>query len=225
MSWVRARRLFDCYRILSLFADGLTCLYTPREVISPNFEDVAVNRLQPVYRELLAFRTKTHQRFTLEDDESRQLTNIGNAARDALLILGNVTQLNSEMNVHMNDENSNVLESFDKQRSALLEFLIQLNEIDIKASREELEARFDEMDLDLQNSEREATDEIERKLEEDKIPAEMGASLFSVIVLVRSICHQLIRATRHFSDAAASYDEVEIEMKDQLIADAAEVDA
>jgi hypothetical protein len=158
-------------------------------------------------------------------NESRQLTNIGNAARDALLILGNVTQLNSEMNVHMNDENSNVLELFDKQRSALLEFLIQLNEIDIKASREELEARFDEMDLDLQNNEREATDEIERKLEEDKIPAEMGASLFSVIVLVRSICHQLIRATRHFSDAAASYDEVEIEMKDQLIADAAEVDA
>ncbi len=56
----------------------------------------------------------------------------------ALLILGNVTQLNHEMNLHMNDENSNVLESFDKQRSALLEFLIQLNEIDIKASREEL---------------------------------------------------------------------------------------
>ena len=110
-------------------------------------------------------------------NECRQLTNIGNAARDALLILGNVTQLNHEMNLHMNDENSNVLESFDKQRSALLEFLIQLNEIDIKASREELEARFDEMDLDLQNNEREATDEIERELEEDKIPAEMGASL------------------------------------------------
>lgn len=196
-----------------------------RRVISPNFEDVAVNRLQPVYRELLAFRTKTHQRFTLEDDESLQLSHVGDAARDALLILGNVIQLNREMNLHMNDENSNVLALFDKQRAALLEFLVKLGEIDIKASRKELETFFDDMDVDLKNNEREAIEEIERKLEEDKIPAEMGASLFSVIILNRSICHQLIRATRHFSDASASYDEVEIEVKDQLEDDPAKADA
>ena len=31
MSWIRAKRLFGCYWILSLFADGLTCLCTPRD--------------------------------------------------------------------------------------------------------------------------------------------------------------------------------------------------
>lgn len=212
-------------QVLDASTDIDKLVKSSRGVISPNFEDVAVNRLQPVYRELLAFRTKTHQRFTLEDDESRQLSNVGDAARDAVLILGNVIQLNREMNLHMNDENSNVLESFDKQRAALLEFLVKLGEINIKASRKELETFFDDMDVDLKSNEREATEEIERKLEEDRIAAEMGASLFSVIVLNRSICHQLIRATRHFSDAAASYDEVEIEVKDQLDDDPAEVDA
>ena len=187
---------------------------TSREVLSADYENVAVNQLQPIYRDILEFGSKTHQAFTLEDEESRRLINISYAARDSLLIMGNVAQLNREMNKHMNDTNGHVRKAFDKQRSALLEFLGQMYDFDFKASREGLESYFDEIENELETDETDAINEIEDKLERDTIPAEMGASLFSTVVLVRSICRQIIRAMRHISDAAATYDEVEIELED-----------
>ena len=41
----------------------------------------------------------------------------------------------------------------------------------------------------------------------------MSASLLSTIGFVQSICGHLLRVVRHLSDAAASYDDVGIELE------------
>jgi len=198
-------------------ADGVTDLKelvaSSREIISPDLDDIAVNRIQPIYRDLLTFGAKTEQQVNLEEEENRQFNSIGNAARDSLLILGVMSQLNREMNLHMNDENPDVSQSFDRQRLVILEFMIKLQDVDLQLSKGELDATLGTIKTDLQKSERQSMTEIYQLLKSDKIPPEMSASLLSTIGFVQSICGHLLRVVRHLSDAAASYDDVGIELE------------
>jgi phosphate:Na+ symporter len=184
-----------------------------REVITPDLEDTTVNQIQPFYRDLLQFGSKIHREFALEGKESRQLRNIGYAARDSLLILANASQLNQEINQHMNDDNSRVRESFDGLREALLEFLIKIQDVDLCLSRADFENQLAEITNQQARFEDAAAANINDLLNQDLISSEQAVSLFSSTGLIRSVCNQLLRAARDVGDAAAAYNDANIDLE------------
>lgn len=184
-----------------------------REVLTPDFEDMGANHLQPIYRDLVNFGTRINQVHSLEEDESRQLRNIGYAARDSLLILSNVTLLNHEMNMHMNDDNTHVRRCFDRQRKSLLNMIVELGELNYRLPPQELDLELKALKRKLADSEHKAIEELRELLAAEEIPADLAASLYGTAALVRSVGKQLIRAARHVSDAAAAYDDIGIELE------------
>jgi len=183
-----------------------------REMLTADYDAVVRSRLNPIYRELVTFANKVHQKFTLEDQEALQLRNIGHAARDSLLILGTISQLKHEMDRFIESDDANVRSAFDQLRVGLLEFLCQSREIDFAKDREALEADLRALENELEEGENRFIANLNDLISEDKIAAEAGASLFVSAGLVRSICQDIIRAIRHVSDAATTYDTVALEL-------------
>ena len=185
-----------------------------REVLSPDFDAIALNRLQPIYRDLVSFSAETSKRHSLEDLESRQLRHLGYAARDTLLILGEATQLNREVNRNMNNANEHVRDGFDTLRRAVLDFLERLKNVDLTSEKDVLEDELEGLEDALKAGEKAFVAELNRLLDEDRVSADDAASLFNSAALVRSICQHLLRASRQVSDATAAYDEIEIELEE-----------
>ncbi|MFG0317066.1 MAG: Na/Pi cotransporter family protein [Planctomycetota bacterium JB042] len=117
-----------------------------REVRTADYEEVVRTRLDPIYRALVTFSTEVHRRFTLERQEDVRLRSIGFAARDSLLILGDVSQLKRELDRFLNDENAEVRDAVDRLRVALLEFLPRARAIDLTQGRDALERDIDALE-------------------------------------------------------------------------------
>ena len=194
--------------------DYSSLVSSSRTALSPDFDEIALNRLQPIYRDLVSFSAEINRRHNLAELENRQLRNVEYAARDTLLILGEATQLNREMNRNMNDDNAHVRAAFDSLRCAMLEFLAKLRDLDLALAKQDLEVQLEARDAELNAGESSFAQELNQLLEKDLVSADAAASLFNSATLVRSICQQLLRASRHVSDAAAAYDDVEIELED-----------
>jgi len=196
--------------------DKTTLVADSREILTADFDAVVRNRLDPIYRELVSFGSKVHHKFTLEEKEADQLRNIGNAARDSLLILGDVRQLKRELDQHIGDENKQVRDAADSLRVGLLEFLDRLKEIDFTKGRAPLDAKLGEFEQSLKVDENAFNRKLNELIVTEVIPSAAGASLFNSVALVRAICQKLIRVTRHVSDAAEAYDTVELELIEQM---------
>ena len=196
--------------------DKRTLVADSRELLTADFDAVVRDRLDPIYRELVSFGSKVHHKFTLAEKEADQLRNIGNAARDSLLILGDVRQLKRELDQHIGDENRKVRDAADSLRVGLLEFLDRLKEIDFTKGREPLDAMLGDFEQSLTTDEDAFNQKLNELIVSEVIPSAAGASLFSSVGLVRAICQKLIRVTRHVSDAAAAYDTVELELVEQV---------
>ncbi len=184
-----------------------------RTVLTANFDAVVTNFLQPVYRAIIAFGTRIQQRFSLEDEESIQLRNIGYAARDSLLILGDVQQLKAEMDTYIADENPAVQESFDMLRVVLVDFVARTRQIDVAVEKDALETEIHSIEQQLENGELEFNRHLDELAASDAISTDAGASLFNSVALVKSISRKLLRAIRHVGDAALEHDKVAIELK------------
>ena len=183
-----------------------------RKILTANYESIVRTRLDPIYRELLAFANKVLQKFTLEDQEALQLRNIGYAARDTLLILGIVSQLKREVDRYMESEDTEVREAFDQLRAGLLEFLREIGQLDYSKKREALEADLSALESALKEGENTFTAGVNDLVAAGKIDAEAGASLFNSAGMVRNISEDIIRAVRHVSDVASTYDAVALEL-------------
>jgi len=182
-----------------------------REVLSPDLDDVVTNRLQPIYRQLADYGNQIHAKHTLEADQQTRLRNIGIAARDALLILGDIGHLNRETNEYLNHDNERVRGAFDTLRAEVLQLIVYFQDINHGATKERLEEKLIALDSYLNTSDHERADDFQRLSDAEKIDGAAAVALFTASGLVRSVGHQLIRTERRISDAVLEYDEVSIE--------------
>jgi phosphate:Na+ symporter len=188
-----------------------------QRLLTPDLEDVAVQRLRPIYRQMVAYASRIHERHNLQKDEERQLRDVGLAARDSMLILGDAGQLNREMNTLMESEDENVRAACDGLRRQLLGFISDASAIDYRLTKEELEADLKSLDRRRKRSDKVFVREVGGLLSEEAISPAVASSLYTCSALIRSICKQLVRAERRISDAAREYDEVyidEVEVSD-----------
>ncbi len=182
-----------------------------RTLLTPDLDDVAVHRLQPIYRQLVDYATQIQQRHHLEEDQQRQLRDIGLAARDTMLIVGDAGQLNREMEGLMQLEDEKTQAAVDGLRAQLLSFIKDTTMIDYSLTRAALEADLKALDKKRKRSDKAFVAEVSELLEQNGITPAIASSLYASSALVRSICKQLVRAERRIGDAAREYDEVQID--------------
>jgi phosphate:Na+ symporter len=182
-----------------------------REVLSPDLDEITTSQLQPIYRQLADYGNRIHEKHKLEADAQTRLRNIGFAARDALLILGDIGQLNHQMNEYLNHDNERVRGAFDTLRAEVLQLIVVFQDINHSESKEVLEGKLVALDDYLKTSDIERADDFQRLLDAGQIDAGAAAALFAASGLVRSIGMRLIRVERHVGDAVLEYDAVSIE--------------
>jgi len=185
-----------------------------RASLENDFSSVIHERLEPIYRELMRFITKTSQAFSLNDKQTRELLNIGQAARDSLLIVRDATQANKVINNHMNDKSENTRDAFDSLREDMLRLMMDLQSIDITLPRKQFRRDIRRLKQEIKDKDHALDLEINQLLKSNRISTEAASDLYNASALVISIANKMIRAARHIGSVNAEYEVVPPETAD-----------
>ena len=185
-----------------------------RAIISLDFDRFVEQHIRPIYEGMLEYSSQIRQRFTLEEEEEKQMGRIGYAARDSLLIAGKMAQYNQELNKYMDNPNPVIRDTFDDQRKCFVRFLIKLRALDLNESTEDIDKQLKALRSWTKSCENRLDAELRKVTLAGTVSSTAAASIYAGSRHLRSLYKDIIRSFRHLNAASDIYSEDEPELEE-----------